>query len=114
VVVKRFTQTGIIFPAVTLVKELFKSPSQNDRPNDFLSLSCGHIVVSAAAAVGPSPAASVSASEIGLAVLILVALCPVYPAELGSTSPTGLSWQKHSNQSGNEGKHPASHWTASS
>lgn len=84
---KRFTQTGIIFPAGSSARAMFKSSSQNDRPNDFLSLRYGHVVVSAAAAIGPSPAASISASKIGLAVLILVALCPIYPAELGSTSP---------------------------
>lgn len=71
VVQKRFTQTGTIFPAVFLAWEMFKSSSQNDRPNDFLSLHYGHVIAFAAAAVGPSPGASISDSEIGLAVLIL-------------------------------------------
>lgn len=59
---RRFTQTGIIFPAGSLAKEMFKSSSPIDRPNYFLSLHYGHVVISAAA-VGPSPAASVSASK---------------------------------------------------
>lgn len=56
---KRFTQTGTIFPARSLASERFKFSSQNDRPNDFLSLRYDHVVVSAGAAVGPSPAACI-------------------------------------------------------
>ena len=51
-------------------------------------------------------------AKIGLAVLILVVLCPIYPAELGSTSLAGLSRQKYSNQPGSEGKCPRSPWAA--
>lgn len=59
---KRFTQTDVLFPAESLTREMFKSSSQNDKPNDLLSLLYGHVAVSVAA-VGHSPAASASASE---------------------------------------------------